>query len=60
TEVAQRLEKEGVPLVTIDQLQQRAQLLTGEPRPIRYTDKVVGIVRYRDGSVIDVIKQVKE
>jgi citrate lyase subunit alpha/citrate CoA-transferase len=33
--------------------------LTGEPEPIEFTDRVVGIVRYRDGSVIDVIHQTK-
>lgn len=59
-EVASRLKKMGIDLMSIEQLQQRAQLLTGEPRAIQYTDKVVGVIRYRDGSVIDVIKQVKE
>ena len=59
-DVIARLEKAGVELVTIEALQQRAQLLTGEARAIRYEDKVVGFIRYRDGSVIDVIRQVKE
>ncbi|MGQ7186135.1 citrate lyase subunit alpha, partial [Escherichia sp. HC-CC] len=38
----------------------RARLLTGEPQPIEFTDRVVAVVRYRDGSVIDVVHQVKE
>ncbi len=59
-DVILRLQKAGVPLLTIEELQQRAVLLTGEPREIQYHDKVVGFVRYRDGSVIDVIRQVKE
>ena len=33
--------------------------MTGVPRPIETTDKVACIVEYRDGTVIDVIRQVK-
>ena len=43
----------------VEELQQRAELLTGTPDPIEFTDRVVAVVRYRDGSVIDVIHQVK-
>jgi len=55
-----RLVKAGIPVMEIQELQQRAELLTGKPKPIQYTDKIVGYVRYRDGSVIDTIKQIKE
>ena len=53
------LRSAGIPLMTIEELQQRAELLTGKPQPIEFTDRVVAVVRYRDGSVIDVIHQVK-
>lgn len=53
------LRNAGIPLMTIEELQQRAELLTGKPEPIEFTDRVVAVVRYRDGSVIDVIHQVK-
>jgi citrate lyase subunit alpha/citrate CoA-transferase len=33
--------------------------MVGAPEPIAYTGKVVGVVTYRDGSVIDLIHQVK-
>ncbi len=59
-ELAQRLKEGGLPVVSIDWLRQRALLLTGEPQPIAFTDKVVAVVRYRDGSVIDVVHQVAE
>ena len=59
-ELAQRLKEAGLPVVSIDWLRQRALLLTGEPQPIAFTDKVVAVVRYRDGSVIDVVHQVAE
>ncbi|MEI7249768.1 citrate lyase subunit alpha, partial [Pectobacterium versatile] len=27
---------------------------------IEFHDRIVGVIRYRDGSVIDVVRQVKE
>ncbi|EII7298625.1 citrate lyase subunit alpha [Vibrio cholerae] len=48
-----------LPVVEIEALQQRAELLTGKPQPLQFEDKTVAFVHYRDGSIIDVIKQVK-
>lgn len=56
----QRLLDAGIPLCTIEELQQKAEQIVGVPEPIQYTDKVVGVVTYRDGSVMDLIYQVKE
>ena len=41
-------------------LRARARQLTDEPQPIAFTDKPVAIVRYRDGSVIDIVYQVRD
>ena len=46
--------------MAIDDLCQQAIALSGEPKPIAFTDSIVGVIRYRDGSVIDVVRQVKE
>lgn len=59
-ELAQRLRDAGLAVVDIGWLRQRALTLTGEPQPIAFSDKVVAVVRYRDGSVIDVVRQVAE
>ncbi|CND86650.1 citrate lyase subunit alpha [Yersinia rohdei] len=59
-ELAERLQQAGLSVVTIDWLYQRALILTGEPKPITFTDRVVAVVRYRDGSVIDVVHQIQE
>jgi citrate lyase subunit alpha/citrate CoA-transferase len=59
-EVKERFIEGGIEVTTIQALQERAEMLTGVPKPIEYLDNVVGYIRYRDGSVIDVIKQVKE
>ncbi len=49
-----------VPQYTIEELKQEAYKIVGTPDPIEYTDKVVALIQYRDGSIIDVVYQVKE
>lgn len=58
-EIRERLVAAGLEVVDIDTLYARAVSLVGEPRPIEFTDKVVGVIRYRDGRVIDIVRQVK-
>lgn len=58
-EVKERLLNAGLPVLDMEALVTRAQSLTGKAEPIEYDDQVVGYVRYRDGSVIDVIRKVK-
>ena len=53
------LDKAGIKTVPIESLCELALSFTGQPKPIECTDKIVCIVEYRDGTVIDVIKQVK-
>lgn len=53
------LEKAGIQTVTMEDLLQTAYSLTGIPKPIETTDKITCIVEYRDGTVIDVIRQIK-
>lgn len=48
-----------IPQFTIEELKQKAYEIVGEPAPIQYTDKVVALIEYRDGSLIDVVHQVK-
>lgn len=49
-----------IHVVELQELRKKALKLVGQPMPIPYTDKIVGVVTYRDGSVIDVIRQVKD
>ncbi|MBR9786622.1 MAG: citrate lyase subunit alpha [Vibrionaceae bacterium] len=59
-DVREQLESRGIEVVEIETLYQRAITLTGEPAPIEFEEQIVGYVRYRDGSVIDVIRRVKQ
>jgi citrate lyase subunit alpha/citrate CoA-transferase len=40
-------------------LRDEVYAITGVPRPIEFDDKVVGLIEYRDGSIIDVVRQVR-
>ncbi|NBI69200.1 citrate lyase subunit alpha [Pseudoflavonifractor sp. 60] len=53
------LEQTSLKLVSIEELQQLAESMTGVPKPIETGDKVTCIVEYRDGTVIDVIREIK-
>ena len=47
-----------VPQYTIEELQEKAYGIVGNPDPIQYGEKVVAVIEYRDGSVIDVVHNV--
>ena len=59
-EVAEKLRRAGIHVCTIAQLKDKAEALVGRPDPIRYQDRVVGVVMYRNNTVIDVIRQIDE
>ena len=37
-----------------------AYSIVGEPDPVEFGDRVVGIIESRDGTIIDVVRQIKE
>jgi citrate lyase subunit alpha/citrate CoA-transferase len=59
-ELKEDMKKANIKISTIEELQQIAENLTGVPEEIETTEKVVCIVEYRDGTVIDVIRQLKK
>lgn len=59
-DLEQRLKDAKLPICTIEELKQKAEKITGRPDPVVSGDKIVGIVEYRDGSIIDVIRNVTD
>ena len=59
-EIAEKLRQAGIRVYTIQALKDKAEALVGKPDPIRYTDRVVGVVLYRDNTIIDTIRQIDE
>ena len=44
---------------TIEQLKEEIEKLTGVPEKKLLSETIVAVVEYRDGTVIDVVKQTK-
>lgn len=59
-ELRNELLRRKLPVKEIGQLQQEIYQITGRPRPLEFTDQVVALIEYRDGSIIDVVRQVKD
>ncbi len=54
------LVEKGIALCTIQDLKTIAEDIVGKPQKIKTTDKVVAVIEYRDGTLLDTIKQVAE
>ena len=55
-----RVKRSGLPLRTIRELKDEAERICGKPRRPVFKEKVIAAVKWVDGTVIDVIKQLKE
>lgn len=49
-----------LPFCTIEELRDKAYAMTGTPDPVQFEDRVVGIIEGRDGTIMDVVRQIKE
>ena len=52
-----RLTAAGLPVRKISSLKRAADKAAGTPRPAEVGDKIVAVVEYRDGTLIDVVRQ---
>lgn len=50
----------GLPLTTIEEMKEKAYSITGEPKDIEFEDRVVAVIEARDGTIMDVVRQIKE
>ncbi len=58
-ELEEELKKSGLNIRKIEDLQEEVEAIVGKGKEVEYTDKIVGLIEYRDGTIIDVIRQVK-
>jgi len=58
-EIAESLKRAGLPVVDIHDLRKKAYEITGRPTDPEFEDRVIGLIEYRDGSIIDVVRKVK-
>lgn len=48
-----------LPFKTIEELRDIAYAIAGKPEKVQFTDRVVGIIESRDGTIMDVVRQIK-
>lgn len=58
-DLAARLREKGINVVGIEWLRDKARSIIGQAAPLPFGNKVVGVVMNRDGSVMDVIKNIE-
>jgi citrate lyase subunit alpha/citrate CoA-transferase len=58
-DLLEKLKETDLPVKSIEELKEISEKMTGKPEPIEFTDKIVAVVEYRDGTVIDVVRQPK-
>ncbi|VBB06522.1 citrate lyase alpha subunit [Lucifera butyrica] len=53
----QQLTAAGLPVKTIQELKEMAEQIAEKPKAIQTGEKIVAVVEYRDGTMIDVVRQ---
>jgi len=59
-DLADRARSAGLPLVDLARLMHDVHAITGVPDEPAFADRVVALVEWRDGTILDVIRQVAE
>ena len=57
-DLLEKLSNSKLPITTIDKLYELAHSITGVPKTLKQSDEVVGLVQYRDGTIIDCLYKV--
>ncbi|MGL4402641.1 MAG: citrate lyase subunit alpha [Fusobacteriaceae bacterium] len=58
-DLIEKFKNSSLPIKTIEELKAIALSMTGKEEPIQFEDKIVAVVQYRDGSVVDVLRKPK-
>ena len=58
-DLLEAVKNSGLPLKTIEELRDLAYRIAGEPGKVEFGERVVGIIESRDGTIMDVVHQIK-
>ena len=58
-DLQEALTKAGIALTSIEALKDKAYAIAGAPDPLAFHDRVVAIMEARDGTILDVVRQIK-
>lgn len=60
TDLMEMAKDSGLPLKSLEQMKKEAEDICGKPQKPVFTDKIVAAIKWVDGTVIDVVRQVKK
>ena len=60
TDLIEAMKDVKLPFTTIEALRDQAYAITGTPEKVQFGDRVVGVIESRDGTIIDVVREIKE
>lgn len=60
TDLIEAMKDVDLPFKTIEELRDIAYSITGQPQKVQFGDRVVGIIEARDGTIMDVVYEVKD
>ena len=58
-DLLEAVKNSGLPLKTIEELRDLAYQIAGEPEKVEFDERIVGIIESRDGTIMDVVHQIK-
>lgn len=58
-DLQERAKKAGLPCIKISELLHDVREITGAPELPRFKDRVVAMIEWRDGSIIDVVREIE-
>jgi len=59
TDLLERLKGSRLPFKSIEELHDIAFKMTGKPREPEFEDRIVALIEFRDGTVIDTVRQLR-
>ncbi len=59
-DLLEKAKEAKLPVVSIEELLDKAIKLVGKPEPLRLKDQIIGVIEYRDGTIIDVVYGIED
>lgn len=59
-DIQAKLDEAGIETMCIESLIETVENFTGKPDQIQHSDEIVGVIEYRDGTIIDVIYKLED
>ena len=60
TDLLEAVKDSGLPIKTIQELKAEAEAICGKPKRPEFTDHIIGVIKWVDGTIIDAVRQVKK